>query len=335
MAALLFLMLLFPWQRIARAQIHSMSEINCWTSYSLPGFKIHGHVITSVSLSTISQCKHRCAAQQRCNSISFHQNTKKCEMHDGNHISHPESVLPSNGYVYVNVPTRPPKRCSHKLCSYPLLCVPENADYKCVSCEEAKAEQVLNFPRKSSKDYVILDDPPFVSMSAFTLSLWVQIDSTSESHYVFRYETRYIDEGPSIYVTNTYVGVGVFTDGKPLYGVNIVDNKWHHLCLTWENTDGHIKLYIDGVLRIQITGKKGQQLNKRSLVLGRDTDGDDWQSFHGNLASVNMWSRAFLAGEVSVLASTCPTSEGDIIQWSTLKTKGTGMTKLVCSTFCR
>ena len=123
----LVLVLMLPWQ--------TMSEDCQRSPYSLPGFKIYGHVIKSVSLSTISQCKHQYVAQQSCNGISFHQNTRKCEMHDGNHISHPESVVPSNGYVYVNVPTSPPKKCNRKLCSYPLACVPEAESYKCVNCE--------------------------------------------------------------------------------------------------------------------------------------------------------------------------------------------------------
>ncbi|KXJ28460.1 Sushi, von Willebrand factor type A, EGF and pentraxin domain-containing protein 1 [Exaiptasia diaphana] len=236
-------------------------------------------------------------------------------MHDGNHISYPESVLRSNGYVYVNVPTRPPKRCS-----------------------QAKAEQVLSFSRKSAQDYAILDDP-FVSVSAFTLSFWVQVDATSTSNAVFEYGTTTDDNAVSIYVTDSYVGVNVIGANKILYGVNLVDNKWHHLCLTWENTDGNIKFYIDAVLRHEFIGKKDEQLGKGSIVLGQDQKGfktgfRDSVAFKGNLASVNMWSRAFPAGEVSVLASTCPTSEGDIVQWSTLKTKRSGMLELVCSNYC-
>ena len=123
----LVLVLLFPWQ--------SLSE-SCHSSpYSIPGFKIHGLVIKTLSLSTRSQCEHQCAAKQGCNSISFHQNKGKCELHDGNHVSNPESLLPSDGYTYVNFPARPPKTCSRKLCSYTLACVSEGNSYKCVTCE--------------------------------------------------------------------------------------------------------------------------------------------------------------------------------------------------------
>ena len=123
----LFFLLMFPWQAISDS---------CYGApYTLPGFKIHGHLIKTILLTTKGECEKMCASQEGCNSISFHQNTRKCELHDGNHISHPESVLPNEGYIYVNFPTRPPKRCSRKLCSRPLTCVPEGESYNCISCE--------------------------------------------------------------------------------------------------------------------------------------------------------------------------------------------------------
>lgn len=132
----LFLVLLFPWNTLSS---------KCYSTYVLSEFKIHGHVIKTVSSLARSQCEHQCAAQQGCNSISFNENKGKCELHDGNHISHPESVLPSDGYIYVNFPARPPKKCSRKLCSEPLVCVPEGESYKCVSCEGRHYFYILKY----------------------------------------------------------------------------------------------------------------------------------------------------------------------------------------------
>ena len=80
-------------------------------------------------------------------------------------------------------------------------------------------------------------------------------------------------------------------------------------------------------------------ITKGSIVLGQEQDGyktkfDSTQALQGNITSVNLWSRVLLPGEVSALATTCPTIEGDIVQWSALMTKAAGMAKLVCSTYC-
>ena len=89
-------------------------------------------------------------------------------------------------------------------------------------------------------------------------------------------------------------------------------------------------------MRIAFTGNQGKVLSSGYVELGYGPKigSTDWKALVGNLTSVNIWSREFSPEEVSALASTCPTSEGDVVQWSTLKTKGVGMAKLVCSNFC-
>ncbi|XP_028518641.1 neuronal pentraxin-1-like [Exaiptasia diaphana] len=264
-----------------------------------------------------------------------------CELHDRNHISHPESVLPSEGYIYVNFPTRPPKRCSRKLCSTGLICVPEAESYNCISCEEAKAEQVLNFPRKSTEDHAILDEPFTSSLSAFTLSLWVQVGDTSTEHSMvsFASASPLHDNAINVYIRTTDVVIDINNNQKINSGISLIDNKWHHISFAWENTNGNAKLYIDGVLRSSWITQQGKVISKGVFVLGQEQDGyrssfDSSQAMKGNITSVNLWSRDFTSGEVSALTTTCPTIEGDIVQWSTLRKMATGLVKLVCSSFC-
>lgn len=52
------------------------------------------------------------------------------------------------------------------------------------------------------------------------------------------------------------------------------DNKWHHICVSWENTGGTMKFYKDGVLSATVTSfKTGHVIRSGgSLMLGQEQD---------------------------------------------------------------
>ena len=80
---------------------------------------------------------------------------------------------------------------------------------------------------------------------------------------------------------------------------NLYDDTWQHVCLTWENTQGVMKLYRDGQFTEQITNHITKNYALKAggfLVLWQDQDslGGDFnvkQTLHGRLASVNMWDK--------------------------------------------
>ena len=122
----------------------------------------------------------------------------------------------------------------------------------------------------------------------------------------------------------------------------MIDGKWHHLCLTWQNLDGAYEFYVDGVQQVPSgrgSMKKDHVIQKGALILGQEQDSykggfSEYQSLQGNLSSVNMWDRVLTAQEVSALAKKCPTAEGNFLSWSTLKTKRSSGVKLACSNQC-
>ena len=76
-------------------------------------------------------------------------------------------------------------------------------------------------------------------------------------------------------------------------GITADDNKWHQICVTWENSKGEWKSYKDGVfVKSGVDFKKGYTIHAEgSLVLGQEQDDvgggfDSKQSFVGRLASV-------------------------------------------------
>ena len=119
----------------------------------------------------------------------------------------------------------------------------------------------------------------------------------------------------------------------------VVDGKWHHLCLTWESTQGNYHVYIDGVMKAEGVAQIERVITKGALILGQEQDSykggfESSQSLQGNLTSVNLWDKVLTAQEVSVLAKSCTAGEGNIVKWSDLKDKGEGDVKLICTSAC-
>ena len=100
----------------------------------------------------------------------------------------------------------------------------------------------------------------------------------------------------------------------PFYspGIWVTDGQWHHVCITWEASNGAIKAYKDGVLRNSRTGfSPGRPIAPFGMwVIGQEQDGyeagfDLNDAFGGYLTEVNVWSRVLNAGEIFSLANKC------------------------------
>jgi len=79
-------------------------------------------------------------------------------------------------------------------------------------------------------------------------------------------------------------------------GVSANDGKWHHIALTWKNSDGALKFYKDGV--VEYTKTVAQSLSFASggaFVLGQEQDSvgggfDRDQAFAGIIDDVRIWN---------------------------------------------
>jgi len=122
---------------------------------------------------------------------------------------------------------------------------------------------------------------------------------------------------------------------------NFLDEKWHHVCLIWDNSLGKYHFHIDGVQIFEGVVAKGDQIRAPgAIVLGQDQDDyiavfEEYQSFTGNLTNVNMWDKALDPSGVTDLAKRCPTGEGNLVKWSDLYAKVRhGAVQLVCLSSC-
>ena len=82
-------------------------------------------------------------------------------------------------------------------------------------------------------------------------------------------------------------------------------------------------MYVDGQLKGQGVKNAGRVIGKGAIVLGQEQDSykggfQSTQSLKGNLTSVNMWDKVLTAQEISDLAKSFRSGEGNIIKWADL-----------------
>ena len=119
------------------------------------------------------------------------------------------------------------------------------------------------------------------------------------------------------------------------------DGVWHHICVTWRNSDGRLQIYKDGSLHFHgISLNTGYTIKSGgSLVLGQeqDTPGgsfDPNQSFVGLLNGVNVWKTVLSASEIQSLSTSCLSGSGDVYSWSDFRDGIKGNTGLVIPSNC-
>jgi len=112
------------------------SQESCSLYYTQNNFKLTGHVVKKVNSPTKDRCIDECKLHTKCHSINYHHGDSVCELNDASHLNQPVSLVPGDGYQYVNYHHRKPTSCSSKFCSYPEVCsVKSNGkDYSCGIC---------------------------------------------------------------------------------------------------------------------------------------------------------------------------------------------------------
>ena len=119
------------------------------------------------------------------------------------------------------------------------------------------------------------------------------------------------------------------------------DGYWHHICVTWTNSNGGWHIYKDGVLHHHsINFRRGYTIKSGgSLVLGQEQDGlggsFDWrQSFVGLLTGVNVWNRVLSASVIQSLSRSCLSGTGNVYSWTDFRDGIKGNTGLVIPSNC-
>ena len=102
------------------------------------------------------------------------------------------------------------------------------------------------------------------------------------------------------------------------------DGIWHHLAVTWENTNGSYEIFLDGV-----TVWSGNELEKGkkirpggSVVIGNDQDSIGFQArdaYVGNISRVNLWDHVLPRETITLLSQRCGKESGNEVSWRDFK----------------
>ncbi|XP_067041101.1 sushi, von Willebrand factor type A, EGF and pentraxin domain-containing protein 1-like [Acropora muricata] len=227
--------------------------------------------------------------------------------------------------------------CSSSPCQNYGSCVDQANGYKCYckpSFTGAKCETVvstdfdLEFSRSLGRGTSIVENRQEVK--AFTVAFWMKVEEgeidpgTPISYAVSIGDGTVVDNA---LVIHDYNGFNIWVMGQRVAtGVPAIDGKWHHMALTWQNSNGIWKVYKDGSNVKQNTEaeafQKGQVIPAGGLfVLGQEQDdlGQDFsanEAFIGKMSQLNIWNYELPAQEIADMARSAENIVGNVVAWS-------------------
>uniref|UniRef100_A0AAY4D195 Pentraxin 4, long n=1 Tax=Denticeps clupeoides TaxID=299321 RepID=A0AAY4D195_9TELE len=203
----------------------------------------------------------------------------------------------------------------HKI---PQLPLPQRAATIC------NVNSMLLFPSTSTENYATFRKGFTTSLHEISICTWLRVD-VGYMGTLLSYATADSDNKLVLYGRNiSSAGSVDFVIGDPVYRElpidNILDNRWHHMCIIWSSIEGQYWQYTDR--RITSTGsrfQKGYEIPPGgTLILGQEQDSvggdfDEAEAFVGRVAGFAIWTRVLSPGEVSWIATGKGLPRGTVI----------------------
>ncbi len=161
------------------------------------------------------------------------------------------------------------------------------------------SENALSFD--GTNDYVIRNSVNNYPSEEMTVEFWIRSAGTGyQSLFSYAYENA--DNGFSIALDENSV-FHVYMGDKEVTGGSVEDNNWHHVAVTWQSSDGKIKIFRDGYAVLSGTFTRDDAVADGGfLVLGNSQgcvrETGDCQSFSGEMDDVRLWNYARLQEDV-------------------------------------
>ncbi|KAL9965277.1 hypothetical protein ACROYT_G029052 [Oculina patagonica] len=204
-----------------------------------------------------------------------------------------------------------------------------------VSGYEAK-DYALYFPTQGVTDYVNIWG--MRSLTQFTVCFWMKSSVTNHGT-PFSYAVPGRDN-ELLFINYHDFRLWIGNQERKVHE-KANDGRWHHICASWQNSDGAFHFYTDGALHLYRRGfNTGHTIQGGgSLVLGQDQDSlggsfQSGQSFQGYLTNVNVWSNVLSASTIRSLSRSCLSGEGNVYKWSDFIHGVKGKTAIVIPSPC-
>ena len=110
---------------------------------------------------------------------------------------------------------------------------------------------------------------------------------------------------------------------RAMYSAPLNDGQWHHICVTWRNSDGKWVFFVDGFGRISgdaLATNHAIKSNGRFVVgqaqLSFGGSFDPGESFAGEISQLNVWGSDLGRWKVeSIFANASSKESGDTLDW--------------------
>ena len=123
--------------------------------------------------------------------------------------------------------------------------------------------------------------------------------------------------------------------------MSVNDGNWHHVCTTWESTNGSWKVYKDGIVRARGLRLKSGYKTKTNgiLIVGQEQDSfggsfDQNQNYVGELTGLNIWNRVLSPSEILKMSESCHVGQGNVKKWSDFKVGIRGDVRVISPSAC-
>ncbi|XP_068724882.1 neuronal pentraxin-2-like [Montipora capricornis] len=175
-------------------------------------------------------------------------------------------------------------------------------------------------------------------LTALTVCLWMRTNDTQNKGTPLSYNLQ--DGDTEELVLFDYKNFEFIIGGKGRFchsrqtDVSANDGLWHHICVTWDNSDGYWRLYKDGKKAKDGKLEKGHVIRTGgALVLGQEQDSfggsfNAKQCFIGEMTGVNIWDQVKDEEEIQRMSKSCSIGLGNVFRWAHFKSHLRGSLKV-------
>ncbi|NEN91260.1 MAG: hypothetical protein F6K48_21060, partial [Okeania sp. SIO3H1] len=169
---------------------------------------------------------------------------------------------------------------------------------------EPRFGNCLNF--NGNNDYVIINPMPNFPSEVITVYCWIKSNNKVKAGTPFSYANSQSDNAFLLYDIRKLLflincGAGDAKKTEVVFN----DGIWHCLAVSWNSSNGQLKVYQDGEEKYSGTFSQGKKIiSGGSLVLGQEQDKiagkfDANQAFEGQMAHVRMYNRVLSPEEIN------------------------------------
>ncbi|MGD1808974.1 LamG-like jellyroll fold domain-containing protein [Dapis sp. BLCC M126] len=159
----------------------------------------------------------------------------------------------------------------------------------------------LNFD--GNNDYIIINPMPNFPSETLTVLCWVKSNNTTKAGTPVSYANS--ETSNAFILFDIRKLIPEITAVTKQTEVVLNDGKWHCVALSWNSSDGQLKVYKDGEEKDSGTLSKGKKINSGgALILGQEQDKlaggfDVNQAFEGQMAHVRIYDRVLSPEEIN------------------------------------